>query len=80
MNKALTKKRLLKRHNRHAADADARVKLSEPDVRTPEQIQAAREASRPAAGGRQNQKGRTAADSTRSLARRVSGSAAKADA
>lgn len=42
-------KRLKKRHQRQVARAKDRVKLSEPDLRTPEQIKAAREASRPAA-------------------------------
>lgn len=45
-------KRLLKRHKRQVARAKERVKLSEPDVRTPEQIKAAREASRSVAGRR----------------------------
>ena len=40
-------KRLAKRHKRQVSRAKERVKLSEPDVRTPEQIEAAREASRP---------------------------------
>jgi hypothetical protein len=40
-------KRLAKRHKRQVARARERVKLSEPDVRTQEQIEAAREASRP---------------------------------
>ncbi len=40
-------KRLAKRHKRQVARAKERVKLSEPDLRTPEQIKAAREASRP---------------------------------
>jgi hypothetical protein len=39
-------KRLEKRHKRQVERARARVKLSEPDVRTPEQLAAAREASR----------------------------------
>jgi len=39
-------KRLEKRHKRQVARARSHVKLSEPDVRTPEQIAAAREASR----------------------------------
>ena len=47
-------KRLLKRHQRQVARAKANVKLSEPDVRTPEQVRAAREASR-AAGARRNE-------------------------
>lgn len=41
-------KRLAKRHKRQVTRERDRVKLSEPDVRTPEQIKAAREASRPA--------------------------------
>jgi hypothetical protein len=40
-------KRLAKRHKREVSRARDRVKISEPDVRTPEQIKAAREASRP---------------------------------
>ena len=39
-------KRLVKRHKRQVARARQRVKLSEPDVRTPEQLAAARAASR----------------------------------
>jgi hypothetical protein len=39
-------KRLEKRHKRQVTRARERVKLSEPDVRTPEQLAAAREASR----------------------------------
>lgn len=39
-------KRLEKRHKRQVTRAREKVKLSEPDVRTPEQIAAAREASR----------------------------------
>jgi hypothetical protein len=40
-------KRLAKRHKRQVARAKEKVRLSEPDVRTPEQIAAARAASRP---------------------------------
>ena len=40
-------KRIAKRHERQVSRARARVRLSEPDVRTPEQLRAAREASRP---------------------------------
>jgi hypothetical protein len=43
-------KRLLKRHKRQVARAKEHVKLSEPDMRTPEQIKAAREAARTATG------------------------------
>ena len=45
---------LLKRHKREVSRAKAKVRLSEPDVRTPEQVRAAREASRPS-GGRRNE-------------------------
>jgi len=43
-------KRLEKRHKRQVSRAKGRLRLSEPDVRTPEQIKAAREASRPVVG------------------------------
>jgi hypothetical protein len=39
-------KRLAKRHKRQVARGRARVSVSEPDVRTPEQLRLAREASR----------------------------------
>jgi len=45
-------KRLLKRHKRQVSRAKEGVRLSEPDLRTPEQLRAAREASRPAGGWR----------------------------
>jgi hypothetical protein len=47
-------KRLLKRHKRQVSRAKANVRLSEPDLRTPEQVRAAREASRPP-GARRNE-------------------------
>jgi hypothetical protein len=40
-------KRLAKRHKRQVARAKEHVKVSEPDVRTPEEIEAAKEKSRP---------------------------------
>jgi len=43
-------KRLAKRHKRQVTRAREQVKISEPDVRTPEQLKAAREATRPSAG------------------------------
>jgi hypothetical protein len=43
-------KRILKRHKRQVSRARERVRLSEPDLRTPEQVKAAREAGR----GRRN--------------------------
>jgi hypothetical protein len=44
-------KRILKRHKRDVSRARNRGGISEPDLRTPEQLRAAREASR-AVGGR----------------------------
>jgi hypothetical protein len=44
--------RLQKRHKRQVARGRERVKLSEPDLRTPEQVAAAREASRAVASRR----------------------------
>ncbi|MCL4783759.1 MAG: hypothetical protein KJZ70_12055 [Bryobacterales bacterium] len=43
-------KRLEKRHKRQVARAKLHAKVSLPDVRTPEEIRAAREASRPKTG------------------------------
>jgi hypothetical protein len=43
-------KRLLKRHQRQVQRAKERVRVSEPDLRTPEQVSAAREISRSVAG------------------------------
>lgn len=43
-------KRIAKRHKRQVERAKAKVKVSEPDVRTEEQKKAAREASRPDTG------------------------------
>jgi len=45
-------KRLEKRHKRQVLRAKDRVKVSEPDLRTPEEVAAAREASRAVAGAR----------------------------
>jgi len=45
-------KRLLKRHKRQVLRARQQVKVSQPDVRTPEQISAAREVSRSVGGRR----------------------------
>lgn len=73
-------KRLLKRHKRQVARAKERVKLSEPDLRTPEQITAAKEASR-APDGRS--KGASLPHSVPSVRNRVTpltGGAAKTDA
>jgi hypothetical protein len=40
-------KQIRKRHKRQVLRARARISLSEPDIRTPDQVRAAREASRP---------------------------------
>src|ERR1041385_1047898 len=40
-------KRLAKRHKRQVSRSRVKIKLSEPDLRTPDQIEAARQASRP---------------------------------
>jgi hypothetical protein len=48
-----TSQRLLKRHKRKVARAKENVKVSEPDLRTPEQIKAARDASRATQGSGQ---------------------------
>jgi hypothetical protein len=71
-------KRLAKRHKRQVERAKEKVKLSEPDLRTHEQIEAARAASRPDSNRGSNQK---VAMSGQSVRRNVgTGSAAKTDA
>ena len=69
-------KRLLKRHKRQVARAHERVKISEPDVRTPEQIQADREASRPTGGWRGGSSAGYSGPSVRNSAAPVTGSQA----
>jgi hypothetical protein len=59
-------KRLQKRHKRQVTRAKERVRLSEPDVRTPEQLKEAQEASRPAGGRRNGADPHYASPSTRS--------------
>ena len=73
-------KRLAKRHKRQVARAKERVRLSEPDLRTPEQIEAAREASRPdrSRGGNSSKVAASARSFRTSLAT-VTASAAKTD-
>ncbi len=71
-------KRLAKRHKRQVARAKEKVKISEPDLRTHEQIEAARAASRPDLSRGSNPKLAMAGQSVR---RNVgTGSAAKTDA
>jgi hypothetical protein len=45
-------KRLAKRHKRQVSRARQHIKVSEPDLRTPEQVSAARELSRSVSGRR----------------------------
>jgi len=70
-------KRLLKRHKRKVARAKEHVKLSEPDLRTPEQIKAARDASRATQGPGQGPNVHGSAISSRNRAAIGTGSAAK---
>ena len=72
-------KRLAKRHKRQVARAKEHVKLSEPDVRTPEQIKAAREASRAAQGGGNTGNKGNVLSAVRSTHVQGTGSAAKTD-
>jgi len=71
-------KRLAKRHKRQVSRAKGRVRLSEPDLRTPEQIKAAREASRPTEG-RSDGNVRNSTPSFRNSRAPGTGSAAKTD-
>lgn len=72
-------KRLLKRHKRQVARAKERVKLSEPDLRTPEEVRAAREASRPNAGRRDGPGAHYSKPSFRNQAGSAAGGSAKVD-
>ncbi len=72
-------KRLLKRHKREVSRAKGHVKVSEPDVRTPEQIRAAREASRPAGDRNDGANVHLAPRGPRAGPARGTGSAAKTD-
>ena len=69
-------KRLQKRHQRHVDRARNKVRISEPDVRTPEEIKAAQEASRPAVARVSGGPGYTAPAIGKS---RAAGSTNKAD-
>jgi len=72
-------KRLVKRHKRQVSRAKERVKLSEHDVRTPEQLRAAREATRPAVSRRNDPLAHYAAPSVRKHAIPAPQSTAKAE-
>ena len=69
-------KRLAKNHKRKVERARAKVKISEPDVRTQEEIEAAREASRAATTHNNNEK---VSASSRPMRSHTTGSAAKTD-
>jgi hypothetical protein len=72
-------KRLEKRHKRQVARAKKKVKISEPDVRTPEQIEAAREASHAPTGHRASSKVAAPGGSFRNISAVGTGSPAKTD-
>ncbi|HME07183.1 MAG TPA: hypothetical protein VKG25_09030 [Bryobacteraceae bacterium] len=72
-------KRLVKNHKRKVERAKAKVKISEPDVRTHEEIEAAREASRADSGHAGNMKLGHASRPMRSNNATSTGSAAKTD-
>ena len=74
-------KRIEKRHKREVArkKQKKRAKLSEPDVRTPEEIKAAREASRPALGWHKDPHVNYSRPRNRNRAGSVARSPAKAD-
>jgi hypothetical protein len=73
-------KRLAKRHKRQVSRAKQRVVVSEPDLRTPEQIKAAREASRHDPGHGSGRSTPGSAALFRNSRRPATGSAAKTDA
>jgi hypothetical protein len=71
-------KRLMKRHKRQVLRAKERVRLSEPDTRTPEQVREAREASRPGGARRDGSQPLYAAPPKRSQTGQAADSATKA--
>ena len=73
-------KRLAKLHRRKVDRAKQRVRLSEPDLRTPEQIKAARAASRPAEPQGRRPDIRSSGPPFRTKPAATTGSAAKTDA
>jgi hypothetical protein len=70
-------KRLAKRQKRKVARAQEKTKISQPDVRTEEAIQAAREASRTSEGRRINGAAPNAVTSFRGSKTQGTGSSAK---
>lgn len=75
-----TSKRLLKRHKREVSRAREHVKISEPDVRTPEEIKAARDASRANVGRSGDGSTNNSTPSFRGSQTPRTGGAAKTDA
>jgi len=73
-------KRLLKRHKRQVSRAKERVKLSEPDLRTMEELSAAREVSRSVVGRHNVPRVPYATPSPRNQASPAADSTVKADA
>jgi hypothetical protein len=72
-------KRLLKLHKRKVARAKVQVRLSEPDLRSPEQIREARDASRPAGGWRNGSAAQYSSPSVRTQGGPSADSRAKGD-
>ena len=72
-------KRLLKRHKRQVLRAKERVRVSEPDLRTPEQVRAAKEISRSVAGQHHVPRAPYAAPSPQEQAKPAVESTPKAD-
>ena len=72
-------KRLAKRHKRQVMRAKKHSKLSEPESRTPKEIRAAREASRPPGIRRNDPTPVYASRSQRSQSGAVSGNMSKAE-
>lgn len=73
-------KRIQKRHKRQVAREKAQVRISEPDVRTPEQITAAKEASQAGTTAHMGLGAAYSVASTRNRAVSTAHSASKADA
>jgi hypothetical protein len=73
-------KQMVKRHKRAVARAKQNVKISVPDVRTPEEIKAAREASRPAGGWSSGSGAQHSGRTSRGNPSTAGNSPAKADA
>ena len=72
-------KRLAKRHKRQVSRAKERGGVTEPDVRTPEQVKADREASRAITGRTDGPNATSSAALSRGGRQTATGSAAKTD-